>query len=85
MSAGLTVSRVESKLKAAKELAAAAEAKAAEAAAAAACAICLDAPQTIAFEPCKHVVVCEQCSRKPGLTHCPICRARISDRHRAFM
>eukprot|EP00457_Paulinella_chromatophora_P008710 gb/GEZN01008752.1/.p1 GENE.gb/GEZN01008752.1/~~gb/GEZN01008752.1/.p1 ORF type:complete len:400 (-),score=38.80 gb/GEZN01008752.1/:141-1340(-) len=46
------------------------------------CVICLQELCSIVFLPCKHMKVCEGCS--PQLTHCPICRAFITDRFKPY-
>jgi hypothetical protein len=85
MNAAVTVSRAESEAKAAKDMAAAAEAKAAAAAEAVQCVICHDSPKAVLFDPCGHVSVCEECSKRPALLNCPLCRTLITGRRKAFV
>ena len=35
------------------------------------CIVCNDRPRQVLFQPCDHIVVCEECSA--SLTHCPRC------------
>lgn len=46
-----------------------------------ACIICLDAPRSMIFWPCKHVVVCTACSKLVMASGalCPMCREVIAD------
>ncbi|QUJ09289.1 IAP-3 protein [Gynaephora ruoergensis nucleopolyhedrovirus] len=39
------------------------------------CAVCLDAERQIMFEPCRHVVCCDACSRL--IIECVVCRALV--------
>ena len=45
------------------------------------CIICLDAPRSVVFLPCKHFVVCTACSKLVMASGalCPICRELIAD------
>ncbi|KAG8567042.1 hypothetical protein GDO81_013479 [Engystomops pustulosus] len=47
------------------------------------CKVCMDKDVSMVFVPCGHLVVCMDCA--PNLRHCPICRATIRGRVRAFM
>ena len=44
------------------------------------CAICMenDAPRSVLFSPCNHLVACAACA--PKLRECPLCRAAIKSR-----
>jgi chromosome segregation ATPase len=48
------------------------------------CVICLDAPPTLRFDPCGHVAVCAGCDSDQTAA-CPICRAKITTRQKAFI
>ena len=47
------------------------------------CCICMDRAKNCFFRPCGHVCVCMRCS--PACTHCPLCRAEVTDRFQAFL
>ena len=40
------------------------------------CSICFDNKTEIITKPCKHYIMCKECSKK--VTHCPYCRTKIS-------
>merc|ERR1712060_187292 len=46
------------------------------------CSICLDLKSDMMFLPCQHVATCQSCSEM--MENCPICRAKIDDKIRAF-
>jgi hypothetical protein len=41
------------------------------------CCVCIDAPQSVVFMPCKHYICCATCAKKCAV--CPICRVRVTD------
>ena len=44
------------------------------------CCICRDAPKTILLLPCRHLCICESCSRIPAMNQkCPVCRCTVSE------
>ncbi|XP_072773039.1 baculoviral IAP repeat-containing protein 7 [Taeniopygia guttata] len=47
------------------------------------CKVCMDKDVSVVFVPCGHLVACEECAL--NLRLCPICRAGIQGRVRAFM
>ncbi|CAN7941503.1 unnamed protein product, partial [Ixodes hexagonus] len=47
------------------------------------CAVCLDEQKTVLFLPCQHLVTCVNCGTR--VQECPMCRAEISQRIRAFL
>ena len=46
------------------------------------CSICLENPRSSCLQPCRHVCVCDDCSR--DLTECPICRAHIDFKEKVY-
>jgi hypothetical protein len=40
------------------------------------CIICIQFPVVVLFDPCRHAVCCEKCSKQ--LKQCPICRAPLT-------
>lgn len=46
------------------------------------CKICVDGEVDVLFLPCKHLVVCKNCSEK--LDECPICRSYIDEKVNVF-
>jgi len=48
-----------------------------------ACVLCLDKEKNILFVPCGHLCVCEACSAAVG--QCPLCRANVQQKIKAFM
>lgn len=50
---------------------------------AAECVVCLSSAKTQLTRPCGHVCMCEACAQT--VSSCPLCRADISERIRAFM
>ena len=42
------------------------------------CAICMDAPRSVLFSPCNHLVACAACANT--LKDCPLCRGRVKKR-----
>jgi len=42
------------------------------------CVICMDAPRSVLFSPCNHLVACAACSNT--LKDCPLCRGRVKKR-----
>ena len=46
------------------------------------CKICLTERSKILFQPCGHFCCCLQCANK--VNKCPICRATITERIRAY-
>jgi chemotaxis protein histidine kinase CheA len=49
-----------------------------------ACVVCLDAPPSIRFAPCKHVVICAGCD-SDQMAECPICRAAVEEKQPILM
>lgn len=49
------------------------------------CKICLDNEIDIIFFPCKHAVLCNNCSMNIHLKHCPICRGHIRKKFEFFL
>ena len=49
------------------------------------CVICLEAPPSLLFFPCRHVVCCEDCGVLAEIRDCPICRKKIDDKMKIFM
>nr|AJC98412.1 IAP2 [Anopheles coluzzii]AJC98416.1 IAP2 [Anopheles coluzzii]AJC98426.1 IAP2 [Anopheles coluzzii] len=47
------------------------------------CKICLTQEADVVFMPCAHLLSCVQCST--GVDNCPVCRAVITHRFRAFI
>ncbi|CAN7941644.1 unnamed protein product, partial [Ixodes hexagonus] len=47
------------------------------------CAVCLDEQKSVLFLPCQHLVTCVNCGTR--VQECPMCRAEISQRIRAFL
>ncbi|ETN00212.1 hypothetical protein, variant [Phytophthora nicotianae INRA-310] len=43
------------------------------------CVICLSNEKTILCLPCRHLCLCEACSRREEVTKCPICRLEIEE------
>ena len=58
------------------------------------CVVCLVLPKNTFFLPCAHVCCCEDCAaileargidgEPEGTYHCPICREKVTGRHRLF-
>jgi hypothetical protein len=46
------------------------------------CPLCIENELNILIEPCKHLVCCEECSRK--IQQCPICRGPVASMVRVF-
>jgi len=46
------------------------------------CVVCSEMEKTVLFLPCRHMCTCQHCSEQ--LNQCPICRADIDDRVRAY-
>jgi hypothetical protein len=49
------------------------------------CVVCLEAPKVIAFQPCGHVVTCNDCATRLLGGVCPICRKPIASLLRVFV
>lgn len=54
------------------------------------CCVCLDNQKTIKLDPCKHVVLCNQCFRdlqrtSVGGLKCPMCRTRMTKYEQVFL
>lgn len=47
------------------------------------CSVCLDRKKNIAFSPCGHVCICDQCD--VNINSCPLCRQQIATRHKVFL
>lgn len=47
------------------------------------CKICMEEEVCIVFMPCGHLACCKECSER--LKECPICRAAITQRVRAYL
>ena len=45
------------------------------------CCVCINRKKNIILWPCKHVCICDVCM-KNNITHCPICRERITHQFR---
>jgi hypothetical protein len=41
------------------------------------CTVCMDAPRTVVFLPCRHMACCAVCSAALHVPQCPICRTPI--------
>ena len=48
------------------------------------CVICCDLPKAVVLMPCRHLCLCEPCSKNKKVKQCPICRKQISDRISVF-
>lgn len=44
------------------------------------CCICRDEPKSVLLLPCRHLCLCEACSKLSIVTTCPICRTSIMER-----
>jgi uncharacterized membrane protein YkvA (DUF1232 family) len=42
------------------------------------CVVCMEQASRVLFQPCRHLVTCQQCA--PGLRTCPVCRCAIDQR-----
>jgi RING finger protein 26 len=51
----------------------------------AACIVCQDRPTCMVVLPCRHVCLCEVCSRLPELRLCPLCREAIDGSLRVYL
>ena len=51
----------------------------------AACIVCQDRPTCMIVLPCRHVCLCEVCSRLPELRLCPLCREAIDSSLRVYL
>lgn len=71
------------RLKRAQADAVAAIAAADAAAAVAACRICMDAPRSILFQPCSHLLCCQSCAEQ--VSRCPTCQEAIRSRLHVFV
>jgi hypothetical protein len=49
------------------------------------CVVCLEAPKVVAFQPCGHVVTCNDCAARLLGGKCPICRANVASLLRVFL
>jgi len=49
------------------------------------CVICFNSLRSTVFLPCKHLVCCERCGQDPLMQKCPMCRAKIDWRFKAFL
>lgn len=47
------------------------------------CAVCLESYRQILFEPCRHVVCCEECAAM--VSNCVVCRQLIQSRIKIFL
>lgn len=47
------------------------------------CIVCLERERTVAFSPCNHLAVCEECAKTIG--ECPFCRRPIENRVYLFV
>ena len=45
------------------------------------CVICWERPLTRCLQPCKHLVLCDQCD----VTRCPVCRKNVQKRLRVIL
>lgn len=53
------------------------------------CTVCLDRKKSVAFNPCGHIVTCEQCCSNlrvetDGLKKCPMCKTAINSSIKIF-
>ena len=48
------------------------------------CCICKDELKTILLLPCRHLCLCENCSRLPVVSNCPVCRTTITERLQVY-
>ncbi|XP_065175203.1 baculoviral IAP repeat-containing protein 7-like [Sycon ciliatum] len=48
-----------------------------------ACKVCMDNDVAVVFQPCKHMVCCEECSGQ--VQRCPLCRAAITDKMTVYL
>lgn len=46
------------------------------------CVVCMDAPLEMVLIPCRHMCVCEDCSKQ--LISCPMCRQTVEDALKVF-
>lgn len=74
------VARAEAEEVALQELWRNSEAACAEAEEQLVCIVCLDCPRDTLLDPCLHYGLCSSCART--VDRCPVCRARIRQRHR---
>ena len=51
------------------------------------CTVCLDQPREVLLQPCGHVCVCGDCSKRLRCSgnQCPICRVNIVNTQRAYI
>lgn len=49
------------------------------------CVICLSQPPNLFFEPCGHVVCCNDCVSTHKIIKCPICQVLLSNLKRAYL
>lgn len=47
------------------------------------CSVCMENPKSILFLPCRHVCVCDGCSKK--IESCPVCRVVALEKMRVFI
>jgi len=47
------------------------------------CAVCLDRGRCVAFQPCFHLVCCDQCQDR--LRFCPVCRVQVQGRLKVIL
>merc|ERR1711871_1719083 len=43
------------------------------------CVICTENQQSVVLMPCRHLCLCRECSKSPGVDKCPICRKPIEN------
>lgn len=44
------------------------------------CVICQTSPKTVLLMPCRHMCLCQVCSRHNELVKCPLCRQKITQK-----
>lgn len=49
------------------------------------CCVCLEGEKTILVMPCKHLCLCEPCSKQKKLKLCPVCRTKIQQKINVFV
>merc|ERR1711964_628866 len=46
------------------------------------CCVCFERKRSVVFRPCKHMIVCGECSER--FTTCPFCREQINEKMEVF-